>query len=137
VDKLGVGAPQVTDFLALVGDSSDNIPGVPGVGPKAATALLAEFADIEAIYAGLNRVETLPVRGAKSLRKKLEGGRDSALLSRKLVELDHQVPFKLTLTDMRYRGAQSRELDAFAEQWGLRLVAQRTPRRPGKKGKPD
>jgi DNA polymerase-1 len=129
--KMGVRASQVVDLLALMGDTSDNIPGVRGIGPKAATALLAEFPDIEAIYAELDRVETLPLRGARSLRKRLENGREDAMLSRRLVELMRDAPCDLTVADMRYRGAASEELDAFAEKWGLRPVAQRTPRRSG------
>ncbi len=127
-DKLGVRADQVCDLLALTGDAVDNIPGVRGVGPKAATALLSEFADLGAIYEDLDRVETLPVRGAKGLRKKLEAGREEALLSRRLVRLDPEAPCEMGLDDMRYLGAPSAELEAFAETWGLRRVADKTPR---------
>jgi len=127
-DKMGVRADQVADLLALTGDAVDNIPGVRGVGPKAATALLAEFEDLGAIYDDLDRVETLSVRGAKGLRKKLEAGREEALLSRRLVRLDRDAPCEMELDDMHYHGAPSAELDAFAETWGLRRVADKTPR---------
>ncbi len=80
-DRMGVRASQIIDYLALTGDAVDNIPGVRGVGPKAATALLAEFPNLEAIYANLDQVESLAVRGAKSLRKKLEDDHSNALLS--------------------------------------------------------
>jgi DNA polymerase-1 len=126
---LGVRAEQVVDLLALTGDAIDNIPGVRGVGPKAATALLAEFDDLEAIYADLDRVETLPVRGAKSLRRKLETERDKALLSRKLADLDCEAPCRFDDADLLYRGADSTELETFAETWGLGRVALRVPRR--------
>jgi len=128
-DRMGVKASQVIDFLALAGDAVDNIPGVRGVGPKAATALLAEFEDLSAIYADLDRVETLPVRGAKSLRQKLERDRENALLSRKLADLDRQAPCDLEIDDLRYSGANAGELETFAEKWGLGRVADRTPRR--------
>lgn len=126
--KLGVRADQVADLLALTGDVADNIPGVRGVGPKAATALLSEFGDLGAIFDDLDRVETLPVRGAKGLRRKLEVGREEALLSRRLVQLDLDAPCDLVLDDLRYRGAVSAELDTFAETWGLHRVADKTPR---------
>jgi 5'-3' exonuclease len=126
---MGVRADQILDFLALTGDSVDNIPGVRGVGPKAATALLGEFEDLAAIYDDLEKVETLPVRGAKGLRKKLEEGRDMAEMSRKLVELEFEAPCELCADDIRYRGADSNEIEAFAEQWGLGRVASRVPRR--------
>jgi DNA polymerase-1 len=128
-DRLGVQACQVADYLALKGDAVDNIPGVKGVGPKAAAALLAEFADLTDIYANLERVENLSVRGAKSLRHKLEKDRANALLSRKLVDLERHAPCDLEIEDLRYRGADSGKLEAFAELWGLGRVADRTPRR--------
>ena len=62
--KLGVPPAQVADLLALKGDAADNIPGVRGVGPKAACALLEHFQDLEEIFANLDRVAELPVRGA-------------------------------------------------------------------------
>lgn len=127
--RMGVSVAQVADLLALAGDSADNIPGVRGVGAKAATALLAEFPDLAAIYADLDRVATLPVRGAKGLKAKLEAGRESALLSRRLVELDRDAPCACSLDELRYLGADSAEIEAFADRWGLRRVAERTPRR--------
>ena len=127
--KMGVPAAQVADLLALTGDAADNIPGVRGVGPKAATALLAAFDNLEAVYAQLDRVAHLPIRGAKGLRQKLENGRESALLSRRLVELDCQAPCDLALEDLRYLGAESDSLEEFAATWGLGRVADRVPRR--------
>ncbi len=128
-DRMGVRAEQVADLLALTGDAVDNIPGVRGVGPKAATALLAEFGDLAAIYADLERVATLPVRGAKGLQAKLAAGREAALLSRRLVELDREAPCPCAVDALRYLGAESADLEAFAERWGLRRVADRIPRR--------
>jgi DNA polymerase-1 len=90
---------------------------------------LAEFADLEAIYDDLDRVENMPIRGAKSLRRKLEEGRDAALLSRRLADLDRDVPCDVAIDDLCYVGAESDALDVFAEKWGLRRVADRTPRR--------
>ncbi len=127
--RMGVRADQVRDFLALKGDAADNIPGVRGVGDKAATALLGAFDDLDAIYADLDRVETLPVRGAKGLRGKLEADRDNALLSRRLAELDYQAPCDLETAAMVYRGAESSILEEFTTKWGLGRVAARVPRR--------
>jgi DNA polymerase-1 len=62
--RMGVVPRQVVDAMALTGDSSDNIPGVRGVGPRAAVALLEAFEDLEGIYADLGRVEGLALRGA-------------------------------------------------------------------------
>jgi 5'-3' exonuclease len=127
--RLGVRADQVVDLLALTGDAVDNIPGVRGVGPKAAAALLLEFANLEAIYEGLDRVESLPIRGARTLREKLESGRENAWLSHRLASVRTDATCALEVDQLAYVGAEAAELDAFAEKWGLRAVASRTPRR--------
>jgi len=127
--RLGVRADQVVDLLALTGDAVDNIPGVRGVGPKAAAALLKEFPDLKAIYDGLDRVETLPIRGARGLRGKLETGRENAWLSHRLASVRTDATCAVDIDQMGYAGAEAAELDVFAEKWGLRAVANRTPRR--------
>jgi len=91
VERLGVAPPLAVDFFALVGDSSDNVQGVRGVGAKAASALVNAFGDLEAIYTNLDAVPLLEVRGAKSLRDKLEAQRETAELALRLVTLDHDV----------------------------------------------
>jgi DNA polymerase-1 len=128
-DRMGVRAEQVVDLLALTGDAVDNIPGVRGVGPKAATALLQQYADLAAIYADLDGVETLPIRGARGLREKLEAGRENAWLSHRLACVRCDVPCAQETGRLEYCGAEGAALDAFAERWGLRAVAGRTPRR--------
>lgn len=82
----GVYPEQIVDFLALTGDSSDNVPGVPGVGEKTALKLLAGYKDIDGIYKHLEEITP------ESLRKKLAAGRESALVSRELVTLRRDVP---------------------------------------------
>jgi DNA polymerase-1 len=79
--KLGVPPSRVRDYLALVGDSSDNVPGVPSVGPKTASELLQAHGDLDALYASLDKVER------KGLRQKLADHREHAYLSRDLVTL--------------------------------------------------
>src|SRR5580692_1275923 len=80
--KLGVVPSCVRDFLALTGDTSDNVPGVPGVGPKTATDLLTQFGSLQAIYEGLDRV------AKPKLRESLHVHEADALISQKLVTLD-------------------------------------------------
>ena len=82
--KLGVWPEQLADYLALVGDSIDNIPGVPGVGPKTAAALLGHFNDIETLLKAGERIADLPIRGAKQLPAKIESYREKILMSQKL-----------------------------------------------------
>ena len=92
--RMGVAPRLVVDAMALVGDTSDNIPGVRGVGRQAAVALLEAFGDLEGIYADLGRVEAMTLRGAKGLARKLEAGRDEAFLARQLVRLCDEVPLE-------------------------------------------
>ena len=92
--RMGVPPRQVVDAMALIGDSSDNIPGVRGIGPRAAVALLEAFEHLEGIYADLGRVEALALRGAKGLAQKLAAGREEAFLARRLVQLCDAAPLE-------------------------------------------
>ena len=87
--KLGVEPHQVVDLKALTGDSSDNIPGVRGIGPKTAATLLADYGDLDAVYSALVTVKP-------SLAKKLDAGRDSAFRSRQLARIRVDVPLAET-----------------------------------------
>jgi len=94
-DKFGVYPHQIADYLALTGDSVDNIPGVPGVGPKSAAALLSHFESLDAIWARLDEVKHLSIRGAASLQKKLAEHRSAAELARRLTGIETRVPSAL------------------------------------------
>ena len=80
-EKFGVGPHLIIDFLALMGDKVDNIPGVPGVGEKTALALLQGLGGLDDIYAALDRVAGLEFRGAKTMAAKLEAQKDNAYMS--------------------------------------------------------
>lgn len=98
-EKYGVGPDLIIDFLALMGDSSDNIPGVPGVGEKTALALLTGIGSLREIYANLDAVPALGFRGSKTLPAKLELHRDNADLSYALATIKTDVelePIPLT-----------------------------------------
>jgi len=99
-EKFGVYPEQIADFLALTGDSVDNIPGVPGVGPKSASALLSHFDDLDAMWERLEEVQHLSIRGAKSLHKKLHENRDAADLARRLTIIETEVPSALQNPDI-------------------------------------
>jgi 5'-3' exonuclease len=81
----------MADFLALTGDPVDNIPGIPGVGPKSAAALLSHFGDLDTLYARLDEVPSLGIRGAAALRRKLLEHRDAAELARRLTVIETAV----------------------------------------------
>jgi len=95
-EKYGVPPSLIIDFLALMGDSSDNIPGVPGVGEKTAQALLQGLGGINDIYANLDRVATLTFRGAKTMGAKLEQNKEAALLSYQLATIKTDVELEQT-----------------------------------------
>ena len=95
IDKFGVPPEQIIDYLALLGDKSDNIPGVPGIGEKTAVALLQGVGSLDALYAAPEKVAELPVRGAKKLPEKLLQHRDQAYLSQTLATIKCDVALEL------------------------------------------
>jgi len=99
-DKFGVFPEQIADYLALTGDAVDNIPGVPGIGPKSAAALLNHFGDLDSIWARLEEVQHLSIRGARSLQKKLHDNRAAAELARRLTIIETAVPSALENPDL-------------------------------------
>ncbi|HET7468571.1 MAG TPA: DNA polymerase I, partial [Gemmatimonadales bacterium] len=96
-ERLGVPPGQVVDFLALVGDSSDNVPGVKGIGEKGAQKLLADYGDLETILA------RAPEITAKRTREALLAQADNARLSRELVTIKRDVPIELDVDDLGLR----------------------------------
>ncbi len=90
--RLGVPPALAPAFFALTGDASDNVPGVPGVGPQAATALVNTLGDLAGIYSHLDAVARLPIRGARTLGARLVAGRADAELALELVTLRRDVP---------------------------------------------
>ncbi len=93
--KYGVPPSLIIDFLAMMGDSSDNIPGVPGVGEKTAQALLQGLGGMQSIYDNLDKVAGLSFRGAKTMAAKLEQNRDVAFLSYQLATIKTDVELEL------------------------------------------
>lgn len=101
-EKFGVAPEQIIDYLALMGDSSDNIPGVPGIGPKTASGLLVGVnGGLTELYAQLDIVPTLPIRGAKTLPAKLEEHKAMAFLSYQLATIKIDVPLDIGLDDLQ------------------------------------
>ena len=104
-EKFGVGPELIIDYLALMGDKVDNIPGVPGVGEKTALGLLVGLGGgLDVIYANLDQVAGLPIRGAKTLAAKLTEHRDMAYLSYELATIKLDVPLNLEI-DALHPGA--------------------------------
>ncbi|MDV6320261.1 DNA polymerase I [Chromohalobacter sp. HP20-39] len=103
--KFGIPPSLIIDYLALMGDKVDNIPGVPGVGEKTALGLLQGMqGGLETLYADLERIKTLDFRGAKTLGKKLDANRDQAFLSYRLatIKTDCELPVGLDDLDIAH-----------------------------------
>jgi DNA polymerase-1 len=118
VEKFGVGPPKLRDLLALVGDTSDNIPGVPSVGPKTAADLLTSYETLDGIYAHLGDIQK------KRLREVLTENEPNARLSQKLVSLREDEPITFDLESLRYGGADFDRLrDLYNELGFTRMIA--------------
>ena len=111
-ESYGARAEQMVDFLALAGDSVDNIPGVRGVGPKTATALLDHFDSLDDIYARLDEVAGMPIRGAGKLGARLAAHKEDAILSRRLSAIACDVPME---TDRACLVRRSPDLDSLGD----------------------
>ncbi|PST86046.1 DNA polymerase I [Photobacterium sp. NCIMB 13483] len=94
-DKFGIGPELIIDYLALMGDKVDNIPGVPGVGEKTATALLQGLGGLDTLYANLDDIAPLGFRGSKTMAKKLLDNKEAAYMSYKLATIKLDVELEL------------------------------------------
>lgn len=120
--RFGVSPQKLGDLLALMGDSSDNIPGVPSVGPKTAATLLEQYGSLAGIFEHTAEITR------KKLRQTLEENREAALLSRQLVELKSDIPLDLTPENLQFGRSERRDLDVlenlFSELGFTRQLAQ-------------
>jgi DNA polymerase-1 len=110
VAKFAVRPEQIIDYLALVGDSSDNIPGVPKIGPKTAVALLEQYPDIAAIQADLEGVARLGIRGAKGVAQRIAEHAETLALSYKLATIDCGLELETTATELELRAPDTAAL---------------------------
>lgn len=118
--KYGIKVNQFLDLKSLKGDSSDNIPGVPGIGEKTAVQLLQEYETLDGIYDNLWKVKD-------SVRKKLEAGRESAYMSKKLGALWCDAPLKLDLARMDGHHANAERILELLEKLEFRTLARQVP----------
>ncbi|WP_115720309.1 DNA polymerase I [Gallaecimonas mangrovi] len=114
-EKFGVGPELIIDFLALMGDKVDNIPGVPGVGEKTALGLLQGLGGIDTLYQNLDKVATLDFRGAKTMGKKLADNEEQARLSYLLATIKTDVDLSEEQLDLAIK---PEDTDALVEWYG-------------------
>jgi 5'-3' exonuclease len=123
-EKFGVGPGSIVDLLALVGDTADGIPGIPGWGMKTAAAVLQVYGALEAIPDDPQRWQ-VKVRGADRLAAALAAQRDDALLYKRLATLRRDAPIKESLDDLRWRGIRVADYADLCRRLGFGDLAQR------------
>ncbi|MGB1290182.1 MAG: 5'-3' exonuclease [Porticoccaceae bacterium] len=116
---LGVGCHQMADYLALVGDASDSIAGVPGVGPKTARELLSWMPSIEHIIEHSDQLGDLPIRGAAKLSDKIVNNKDQLLLSRKLATILTDIDDIPSCENIQWQGIYQDAFGLFTDEMGF------------------
>ncbi|MDE2295214.1 MAG: flap endonuclease [Gammaproteobacteria bacterium] len=117
--RFGAPPERFADFLALTGDAVDNVPGVPGIGRKTASRLFEEFRSLEDLYANLDRVARLGLRGTERILRTLAAHREDAFLARRLTAIRCDLPIDATLEDLRPRAPDRSAVSAFLERQGF------------------
>jgi DNA polymerase I len=127
--RFGAAPELIADFLALTGDSVDNIPGVPGIGKKTAAELFAVFGSLDELYANLERVAGLKLRGAGGIAAKLLAYKDAAYLARRLTGILCDIPLQAHVDDLRRRPADGARLQCFFDDHGFGSILRQQARR--------
>lgn len=118
-EKWGVEPDQIEDYLALVGDNIDDIPGVPGVGGKTAAALLAHFGNVEQLFGNLDQCQQLKLRGSRTLAEKLEGYDEQVQMAKQLATIVTDVDLIESVDQLRWREPQWDKLELLCEELGF------------------
>ena len=118
LEKFGVGPEKVVDILAIMGDASDNIPGIPGIGPKGAAELISLFGSLENILKNADSIKQ------NARRKAVLENKEKAILSKKLVTLDYDIDLGVTIEDLELR-TPDHNLQAFFDFYGLKNLKSR------------
>lgn len=125
-DKFGVSCEQLPDFLALAGDSVDNIPGAPGIGAKTAAKLLEFFGTLENLLDNVERISEMNIRGAKRLQSTLVTHADQVRLYRQITEINCDIPMQVSLDDVRLGEVNQADVIEFCQQMRFGDRLQRT-----------
>jgi DNA polymerase I len=118
-ERFGVVPERYADYLALTGDAVDNIAGIPGVGPKTATVLMQHFQSLDDLYARVDVVRDLPLRGAVQLVERLRTHRDAAYLAQQLTRIRCDMPLPVSRMQLRRRQPDLAAIDAFSTANGF------------------
>lgn len=123
--KWGVPPEAMADYLALVGDSIDDIPGVPGIGAKTAAALLQTHGDLKGIYGNLDNLHTLSIRGAKGLAAKLEENLEQVAMAKTLATIVCDVELVDSVNALKWQSPDIEALERFCQKQGFERLAGR------------
>lgn len=115
-EKFGVDPNQIADYLALAGDSVDNIPGAKGVGAKSAAALLNHFGDIGSLYERIDEVELIGIRGARKIKATLEEQEADVRMFREITAIKCDIDMDVSLDDLTVEPGSRSELEAFCDR---------------------
>jgi 5'-3' exonuclease len=127
--RFGVSPELIADFLALTGDSVDNIPGVPGIGRKTAAELFAIFGSLDELYANLEQVPSMKLRGAAAVAARLLAHKEAAYLARRLTGIVCDMPLQVTLEQLKPRPPDTVRLEAFFDTHGCGNILRQQARR--------
>jgi 5'-3' exonuclease len=127
--RFGAIPELIADFLALTGDSVDNIPGVPGIGRKTAAELFAIFGSLDELYANLERVPSMKLRGAASVAAKLLAHKEAAYLARRLTGIVCDIPLEFTWDALKPRRPDVARLETFFDSNGFGNILRQQARR--------
>ncbi|WP_226583636.1 DNA polymerase I [Halobacillus litoralis] len=119
LEKMEVRPDQIIDLKALMGDSSDNIPGVPGIGEKTAVKLLKQFDTLQSVYDRLDEVS------GKKLKEKLETNKEEAFMSQQLVTIEREAPIEISVSDIGYEGYETQKVSKFFKELGFQSLLSR------------
>jgi 5'-3' exonuclease len=128
IDTSGIAPELMTDLLALTGDASDNIPGVPGVGPKTATAILQTLGGVRHWLHDLTLLKTVPVRGAASLPRKIAPFVKQIELARQLVALQANIPGGPGKAALKRQPLDTAKAEALFQYWGIGALSKQLGR---------
>lgn len=118
-EKFGISPEQMVDYKSLTGDPSDNVPGIAGIGPKTASALLVEYKTLEGIYENINKI-------SGTTKDKLEKDKDIALAAKKLVKLDCDIDLEFEIDDLRFSPDWERVRQEYVNL-GFKSIVSRLP----------
>lgn len=123
-EKFGVDAHQIADFLALAGDTVDNIPGAPGIGAKSAAAILNHFGDIDSLYHRLEEMELVSMRGAKKARQTLAEHEARIRIFQEITRIKTDIDLDVDLSDLERAPAAWESVAAFCQRmnFGVRVT---------------